>query len=116
LYNEDGEGKVILVTSSIGGEGKTYVSINIASVLGLSGKKTILLGMDLRKPKIFGDFKVNNKYGISNYLTGEVAMHEIINKTSIPHLDVATSGIPPNPSELLMSEKNIKFIEELKKL
>jgi hypothetical protein len=72
LYNEDGESKVILVTSSIGGEGKTYVSINIASVLGLSGKKTILLGMDLRKPKIFGDFKVNNKYGISNYLTGEV--------------------------------------------
>ncbi len=43
-------------------------------------------------------------------------MHEIINKTSIPHLDVATSGpIPPNPSELLMSEKNIKLIEELKK-
>ena len=49
--------------------------------------------MDLRKPKIFGDFKVNNKYGISNYLTGEVAMDEIINKTSIPHLDVATSGL-----------------------
>jgi Mrp family chromosome partitioning ATPase len=47
LHNEDGAGKVILVTSSIGGEGKTYVSINIASVLGLSGKKTILLGMDL---------------------------------------------------------------------
>ena len=52
LYNEDGKSKVLLVTSSVGGEGKTYVSINIASVLGLSGKKTILLGMDLRKPKI----------------------------------------------------------------
>ena len=116
LYNEDGKSKVILVTSSIGGEGKTYVSINIASVLGLSGKKTILLGMDLRKPKIFGDFKIDNKLGISNYLTGEVPMSQIINKTKIPDLDVATSGpIPPNPSEILMSQKNIDFIEELKK-
>lgn len=117
LYNEDGKSKIILLTSSIGGEGKTFVSINIASVLGLSGKKTILLGMDLRKPKIFGDFKIDNKFGISNYLTGEVEMQEIINKTRIPYLDVATSGpIPPNPSELLMSEKNRQFLEDLKKI
>ena len=117
LYNEDGKSKVLLVTSSVGGEGKTYVSISIASVLGLSGKKTILLGMDLRKPKIFGDFKVDNKIGISNYLTGEVKMEQIINKTRIPDLDVITSGpIPPNPSELLMSERNHQFIEELKKI
>ena len=115
LHKEDNQSKVILVTSSIGGEGKTYVSINIASVLGLSGKKTILLGMDLRKPKIFGDFKINNQYGISNYLTGEVEIGQIIYKTSIPDLDVATSGpIPPNPSELLMSDRNIAFINELK--
>lgn len=117
LYNEDGRSKVILVTSSVGGEGKTFVSINLASVLGLSGKKTILLGMDLRKPKIFGDFKINNRLGISNYLTGEVSLEDIINKTSIPHLDVATSGpIPPNPSELLLNEKNRQFIDELKKV
>ena len=116
LYKEDGKSKVILVTSSIGGEGKTYSSINIASVLGLSGKKTILLGMDLRKPKIFGDFRINNKYGISNYLSGDVSIEQIINKTSIPTLDVATSGpIPPNPSELLMSDRNRDFIDKLKK-
>ena len=115
LYKEDGKSKVILITSSVGGEGKTYSSINIASVLGLSGKKTILLGMDLRKPKIFGDFNINNKYGISNYLSGDVSMEQIINKTAIPDLDVATSGpIPPNPSELLMSDRNRDFIEELK--
>ncbi|MDN5627103.1 MAG: polysaccharide biosynthesis tyrosine autokinase [Weeksellaceae bacterium] len=115
LFNEEEKSKVILVTSSISGEGKTYVSINIASVLGLSGKKTVLLGMDLRKPKIFGDFKINNKNGISNYLTGQVGMDEIINKTSIPGLDVITSGpIPPNPSELLMSDNNMRFIEKLK--
>ena len=56
LYNDDGNAKVILVTSSVGGEGKTYNAINIASTLGASGKKTILLGMDLRKPKIFWRF------------------------------------------------------------
>ena len=103
LFDEEQKSKVILVTSSISGEGKTYVSINIASVLGLSGKKAVLLGMDLRKPKIFGDFKINNKNGISNYLTGQVELEDIINHTSIPGLDVITSGpIPPNPSELLM--------------
>jgi len=91
LHKEDNKSKVILLTSSVGGEGKTYISINIASVLGLSGKKTILLGMYLRKPKIFGDFKIDNKYGISNYLTGEVEMDKIINQTKIPNLHVATS-------------------------
>ena len=70
--------------------------------------------MDLRKPKIFGDFKVDNKIGISNYLTGEVKMEQIINKTRIPDLDLITSGpIPPNPPELLMSQQNIDFIKEL---
>ena len=108
LATEDGKSKVILITSSVGGEGKTYVSINLASVLGLSDKKTILLGMDLRKPKIFGDFNIDNNHGISNYLTGEVDIDQIINKTKIPNLDVATSGpIPPNPSELLMSDRNV---------
>lgn len=117
LYNEDGKSKVVLITSSVGGEGKTFASINVASVLGLSGKKTILLGMDLRKPKIFGDFNISNKLGISNFLTGEVKLEEIINNTSIPGLDIATSGpIPPNPSELLMSEKNKHFLEELKEI
>jgi Mrp family chromosome partitioning ATPase len=48
--------------------------------------------MDLRKPKIFGDFKINNKNGISNYLTGQAELEEIINHTSIPGLDVITSG------------------------
>lgn len=115
LYSEDGKGKSILVTSSIGGEGKTYNSINIASVLALSGKKTILMGMDLRKPKIFEDFNINNREGLSNYLAGEVDFSQIVSTTQIPTLDVVTSGpIPPNPSELLMSQRNIDLIENLK--
>lgn len=107
--------QVFLVTSSVGGEGKTFVSINLASVLALGGKKTILLGMDLRKPKIFGDFKLDNSKGISNYLVGSVTKEEIIKPTQIPSLFIATAGeIPPNPSELLMSDKNHEFIEQLR--
>jgi Mrp family chromosome partitioning ATPase len=91
--------------------------LNIASVLGLSGKNLSLLGMDLRKPKIFGDFKINNKNGISNYLTGQAELEEIINHTSIPGLDVITSGpIRPILRELLMSDNNMKFIERLKEI
>ena len=54
------ESKTVMITSSISGEGKTYVSINMATVFALSGKKTILVGLDLRKPKIFGDFDIDN--------------------------------------------------------
>ena len=58
----------ILVTSSISGEGKTFTSINLAAIYAASGKKTILLGADLRKPKIFQDFELSNKIGLSSYL------------------------------------------------
>lgn len=115
LLTDGEEHKVILVTSSVGGEGKTYISINLASVLALSGKRVILLGMDLRKPKIFGDFDIENEYGVSNYLTGDVTLDQIINKTKMDMLDIVTAGpIPPNPSELLMSERNIKLIQDLR--
>ena len=60
-------GKSIMITSSVSGEGKTFCSINIASAYALSGKKTILLGLDLRKPKIFDDFNMDNNIGIVNY-------------------------------------------------
>ena len=107
MYKKQGVtgAKTVLVTSSVSGEGKTFTSINIASVFALSEKKTILLGLDLRRPKIFDDFEINNKVGIVNYLIGDASTQEIIQKTKVEHLDVITSGpIPPNPSELLMGE------------
>jgi Mrp family chromosome partitioning ATPase len=58
--NPGQEKQVVMVTSSISGEGKTFISTNIASILSLSGKKTVLIGMDLRKPKIFNDFGLTN--------------------------------------------------------
>ncbi|MFT7071034.1 polysaccharide biosynthesis tyrosine autokinase [Patiriisocius sp. Uisw_017] len=117
IYKKQGlkGSKTVLVTSSVSGEGKTFTSINIASVFALSEKRTILLGLDLRKPKIFGDFEINNDKGVVNYLINEATIEEITQKTMLPSLDVITSGpIPPNPSELLMSDGMDKLIADLK--
>lgn len=96
----------LMVTSSVSGEGKTFTSINIATVYAISGKRTILLGLDLRKPKIFDDFDITNEKGIVNYLIGDSLLEEIITNTHIENLDIIPSGpIPPNPSELLMGDK-----------
>ena len=108
IYRKQGiEGaKTVLITSSVSGEGKTFCSINIASVFALSEKRTVLVGLDLRKPKIFGDFNIDNNKGVVNYLIDDMTLENIIQKTHVEHLDVITSGpIPPNPSELLMSER-----------
>lgn len=80
--------KTVLFTSSISGEGKTMVSINMASAFALSGKKTILIGLDLRKPKIFNDFKIDNNTGIVNYLIGQKTLKEVTYSTEIPNLDL----------------------------
>jgi capsular exopolysaccharide synthesis family protein len=117
MYKKQGiEGaKTVLVTSSVSGEGKTFCSINLASVFALSEKKTILVGLDLRKPKIFGDFNLDNDIGVVNYLIQDRDLNSIIQKTKLEHLDVISSGpIPPNPSELLMSERLEVLIRELK--
>ena len=108
--------KTLLLTSSISGEGKTFCSINLGTVFALSGKKTVLVGLDLRKPKIFGDFGLSNEMGVVNYLIGQATLDEVICSTNIPNLDVISSGpIPPNPSELLIGETMTEFIAELKK-
>ncbi len=108
-------GKTVMVTSSVSGEGKTFSSINIATVYALSGKKTILLGLDLRKPKIFGDFDIKNDQGIVNCLINEKSFEDVAYKTHIENLDLVASGpIPPNPSELLMSDTMGEIIKKLR--
>jgi len=108
--------KTLMLTSSISGEGKTFCSINIATVFALSEKKTVIVGLDLRKPKIFGDFNLDNNFGVVNYLIGQKSVDEIVQKTDIPFLDVITSGpIPPNPAELIISEAMQELLEDLKK-
>ncbi|XOD68513.1 MAG: polysaccharide biosynthesis tyrosine autokinase [Flavobacteriales bacterium AspAUS03] len=108
--------RIILITSSISGEGKTFVSINLSSVFALSHRRTLLIGTDLRKPKIFSDFNIKNDVGLSNYLAGQATKEQIIQHTRIPHLDILTSGpVPPNPSELLLSEALTKLINNVRK-
>lgn len=110
------EGKTIMLTSSVSGEGKTFCSINLATIYALSNKKTILVGLDLRKPKIFNDFVLKNETGAVHYLSNQKTLSEVIQKTHIENLDLILSGpIPPNPSELLISDKTIELIAELKK-
>ncbi len=107
---------VIMVTSTIAREGKTFCAINLASVLAASGKKTILLGFDLRKPRLHKYLGLENLKGISNYLTGNCSLEEIIISTEQENFYVVNSGsIPPNPAELLMQDKTKEFIGELKK-
>lgn len=108
--------KTLMLTSSVSGEGKTFCSINIATVFALSEKKTIILGLDLRKPKIFDDFNIQNDIGAVNYLIGQKKLEDVIQHTHIPYLDVITSGpIPPNPSELILGDSMKEMISQLKK-
>ncbi|MGV3697452.1 polysaccharide biosynthesis tyrosine autokinase [Flavobacterium sp.] len=118
LYKKQSVGgaKTLMLTSSVSGEGKTFCSLNIATVFALSEKKTIILGLDLRKPKIFDDFNIKNEVGAVNYLIGERKLEDVIQNTHVPFLDVITSGpIPPNPSELILGDSMKEMIQELKK-
>ena len=107
--------KTILITSSVSVEGKSFCSLNLASVLALSGRKTVLVGLDLRKPRLFGDFGLGNERGISNYLAGFVGRDEIIQPTPYENLDLISAGpVPPNPAELTISEALKKLFQSLK--
>jgi succinoglycan biosynthesis transport protein ExoP len=107
--------KTLMITSSVSGEGKTFCSINIATVFALSEKKTVVVGLDLRKPKLFKEFDLSNDSGVVDYLIRQKSLDEIINRTSVPFLDVILSGpIPPNPSELILGETMKELIDELK--
>jgi len=106
---------IIAVTSSMPGEGKTFCAANIASVFAISGKKTVLLGFDLRKPGLSKLFNTNDREGLSSYIIGDCSLEDIIINIE-DNFDLLPSGvIPPNPAELIASEKCTVLIEELKK-
>jgi capsular exopolysaccharide synthesis family protein len=115
-FTEGKDNKVFMVTSSLSGEGKSFTTINLATVFSLAGKRTLIIGADLRKPKLFDDFGLNNEKGLSVYLSGLVPLQEIIQHTSMPNLDVISGGpVPPNPSELLLNPRMDELIAQLKK-
>lgn len=113
---KDQKHPIVLVSSSVPGEGKSFVAINLAFVNAISGKKTVLVGLDLRRPQIAQRFKIDKNVGVTNYLIGEASIDEIIQKTNNPYLDIITSGIiPPNPAELIADDKTLVFLNELRK-
>jgi tyrosine-protein kinase Etk/Wzc len=108
--------KVILTTSSIPKEGKSFVAINAAISLSLTGDKVVLLEFDLRKPKISKPLGITRDPGLSNYLIGKATEEEVIKPhSSIENLYVIPSGpIPPNPAELLSGPRLLDLITYLK--
>lgn len=98
---------VVLVTSSFSGEGKSFISTNIGAVMALTGKKTIILEFDIRKPKILSQLGIPKKPGLTNYLLGKVEVQELpIVVSGYDNLYVLACGpIPPNPAEILLDEK-----------
>jgi len=115
-YLGDGSCRVLMFTSSIGGEGKSFVSINLAASLAYSDKRVLLIGLDLRKPTLHERLQVPNQYGASNCLIGQGKPSDFIQSTIVhPKFDVLTSGpIPPNPSELLSNGRLPLLIKELR--
>ena len=119
LHGNSDSGRVTLFTSSIGSEGKSFVSSNLAVTLAYASRKTIILEMDLRKPKISGVFNLSPEHpGISDYLS-ETAhdLSKLIQPSGIPGLDVLGCGpIQPNPSELLEKDRLDDLIGKLKEI
>ncbi len=109
------EQKVIVITSSVSGEGKSFISTNFASVLAISQKKTLLIGLDLRKPKLQAEFDYPEDRGLSSYLIDYHTFDEVIKPTRHDNLFIALSGpVPPNPAELIESDKMIEFLNKAK--
>jgi capsular exopolysaccharide synthesis family protein len=106
---------VILITSSRPNEGKTFSSLNLASAYSLMGKKTVLVGFDLRRPSLYSEFGVPNDHGISTWLIGEDNLDAVVRATKHENLSFISAGpIPPNPSELISSPKTDELMILLK--
>jgi capsular exopolysaccharide synthesis family protein len=117
MLDENKKSQIILVTSTIAGEGKTFTSINLAHALSHSGKKTVLVGLDLRAPKLKNYLGIEGDKGVSNYIVNpELTLKDIIiSVDKNPFLKYIISGdIPPNPAELLMRNRLNNLILELR--
>ena len=98
--------KTILVTSSQPGEGKTTTIVNTAICLSQLGAKVLLIDADMRRPRVHKAFGLNNRRGLSAYLSSNVRLRDLIQPTSVKNLSVLTAGLmPPNSADLVSSEK-----------
>ncbi len=107
--------KVIVITSSFAREGKTTTSVNLAIVLAQMGKPVLLADADLRRPRLQKVFRGKMNLGLVNYLAANISLEDVIQETQVPNLSVILSGpTPPNPSELLASDRMKQLIHEVR--
>jgi tyrosine-protein kinase Etk/Wzc len=117
FYLHKKDSKVLLLTSSMSGEGKSFTAINLAIVLSILGKKVLLMELDLRKPGLSNKLQLDNAVGFSNYIIDEsLTAKDVVKPIPVnPNLSIISSGpLPPNPVELLMSDRTTELITELK--
>jgi tyrosine-protein kinase Etk/Wzc len=109
------ERPVIMVTSSFSSEGKSFISTNIAAVMALAGKKTVIMEFDIRKPKIVSGLDMKRKMGITNYIIGRSSFEDLVVKVDgVENLYVIPCGpIPPNPAELLIDPLLDELMKEV---
>ncbi len=112
----DKNDKVLMITSSMSGEGKSFIAVNLSITLAMSGKKVILMELDLRKPKISKTLGLENTNGFSNYAIGKTDYKDIIIPSGIdPNLFILPSGaIPPNPAELILLPRTEELFHHLR--
>jgi tyrosine-protein kinase Etk/Wzc len=112
----DPEKKVIIFTSSMSGEGKSFASTNLAAALALSGKRVVLLEFDMRKPGISKNLNIFTNKGLSNYLVGDLMLSEVVvNSKVVEGLYIIPAGpIPPDPTEIILLPKMNELFEELR--
>lgn len=115
-YVKENEVCVIAISSAISSEGKTFISVNLASIIAMLGKKVLLIGLDLRKPRINRILEYEKSPGMSSYLSGNCEYEEIIKKTQVENLFYTPSGpVPPNPAELIEKDRMTIFMERARK-
>jgi capsular exopolysaccharide synthesis family protein len=107
----------ILITSSMSGDGKSFIAINLAAAYSYYGKRTLLLEFDLRNPKLADYFDLQKTKSLSSYLINDARLEDIIQKTNVKNLDVICAGeIPPNPVELIASDNTRNLLEILQNI
>ena len=115
FFSPKKNGRLIAISSTISGEGKTFISLNLGGILALSGKKVIILDLDMRKPKLHLGFETTNTIGMSDLLIEKNTINECIKHSKFDDLDYITAGSkPPNPSELILKKRFDTVLEELK--